>query len=104
MRKARRIHVLRLSVRAVAATAVVVVCCCASALAATKPTEALLPGTTKGLLIVENYDQLKASWTKTQLGQLVSDPSMKPFTDDMNEQLKRSWAKMQKRLGIALED
>ena len=35
---------------------------------------------------VEDVDVLRANWDKTQLGQLMNDPSMKLFVDDFHAQ------------------
>ena len=45
----------------------------------TLPSELLMPETTRGYLSVTNVPQLNEQWKKTQLGQLMSDPVMKPF-------------------------
>ena len=58
---------LRFPVRAAAIVGLLAACVCTPALAAVKPSESLLPGTTKGFLVVENVDQLKESWNKTKL-------------------------------------
>ena len=66
--------------------------------------EYLLPNTTAGFLTVTNYDQFKAQWDKTQIGHLMNDPVMKAFRDDMDKQLEQRWARIERRLGLSLED
>lgn len=74
------------------------------AAAAVPAGETLYPGSTKGFLSVANVDLLDESWRKTQLGQLMQDPVMKPFEDDFKAQLKKKWGPTQQRLGLSLED
>jgi hypothetical protein len=83
-------------------------CCCGAlelrAARAARPTESLLPNTTKGFLSVANVDVLKADWEKTQLGQLMNDPLMKPFVDDFHAQIKKKWLSTHEDLGLSLEE
>ncbi len=72
--------------------------------AAAPPSETLLPSTTKGFLSVPDMDTLTAKWQETQLGQLVDDPVMKPFIDDLKVQIRSKLSKAQMRLGLNLED
>jgi hypothetical protein len=60
--------------------------------AAVPAAENLLPNSTKGFLSVGSVEQLKESWNKTQLGQLIQDPLMKPFVEDFRQQLQHKWA------------
>ena len=48
--------------------------------------EHLLPSTTKGVILVTDAKNLSDTWQKTQLGQLMSDPVMKPFSEDIRRQ------------------
>ena len=66
--------------------------------------ENLFPSSTKGYLAVANIDEFEASWRKTQLGQLMSDPVMKPFEDDFREQLKKKWSAAHQKLGLTWDD
>lgn len=83
--------------------------CCVAALQATlahaaRPTESLLPNTTKGYVSVGNMDVLEENWNKTQLGQLLNDPVMKPFSDDLYRQLQEKWSKTHHKLGLTWQD
>ena len=77
--------------------------CCSTAWAA-RLTESLLPNTTKGWISVANVEVLRANWEKTQLGQLMSDPAMKPFVEDFHAQMKKKWLSTHEDLGLTLED
>ncbi|HIA20330.1 MAG TPA: hypothetical protein EYN70_13095, partial [Planctomycetaceae bacterium] len=66
--------------------------------------ETLLPATTKGFLSIPDLDDFRAAFDRTQLGQLVQDPVMKPFVEDLRRQLKSKLNKTSVRLGIRWED
>jgi hypothetical protein len=67
-------------------------------------TETLLPNTTKGYVSIANVEEFEAAFDKTQMGQLASDPSMKPFVEDLKRQLSEQWTKSHEKLGIGWED
>ncbi|MHB9046492.1 MAG: hypothetical protein ACYC35_11170 [Pirellulales bacterium] len=71
---------------------------------AVPPSESLLPATTRGYVSIADYAQFDASWNKTQIGKLMQDPVMKPFADDLGNQLKAKWAGAHQRLGLAWND
>ena len=71
---------------------------------AAKSGETLLPATTKGFLSIPDLDDFRAAFDRTQLGQLVQDPVMKPFVEDLQRQLKSKLNKTSVRLGIRWED
>ena len=75
-----------------------------SPLWAARPSESLLPATTKGYLSVQDVDRLRQQWEKTELGMLAKDPVMKPFVEDLRRQLESKFAKSEVRLNIKLED
>jgi hypothetical protein len=68
------------------------------------PSEVLLPATTAGFIAVPDLDRLEAQWGKTQVGQLMADPVMKPFAEDLDRQLEEQWASIRDQLGISLDD
>jgi hypothetical protein len=69
-----------------------------------KPSEALLPDTTKGYISITNMDQLSEHWDQTQLGQLAKDPAMKPFADHLRQQAADRLWDLRRRLGASLDD
>ena len=73
-------------------------------LQAARPGETLLPTTTKGFLSIPDLDDFQAAFDRTQLGQLVRDPVMKPFVEDLQRQLKSKLNQTKVRLGIRWED
>lgn len=78
-----------------------------SAFAQPKPipvTPSLLPATTKGAVFVTNVQHLSEEWKKTQLGQLMQDPVMEPFTKDLKRQFSDRLSRLKDQLGIELND
>jgi len=71
---------------------------------ASRPSESLLPDTTKGYLSVPDVDLLREHWEKTQLGELAEDPLMKPFMEDFRKQFESKFAKTDVRLNIKIDD
>ena len=69
-----------------------------------RPSETLLPNTTQGFFAISNVDTLSEHWDKTQLGHLMADPVMKPFTKDIRRQFEERWSSIHERLGLTLED
>jgi hypothetical protein len=72
--------------------------------AAVPPSEQLLPDTTEGYVSVGSVDAFKEAWNKTQLGQLLNDPVMKPFVESFREQISQKWSKSHLKVGIELGD
>jgi hypothetical protein len=66
--------------------------------------EKLLPNTTTGYLSVPSVAMLRQQWDQTQLGQLVDDPVMKPFVEDLRKQIKNKLSTTRVRLGVTLDD
>ena len=66
--------------------------------------ETLLPDTTKGFVSVTNWDQLSEHWNKTQLGQLMNDPSMKSFRKDLRKQFEDQFSRARGKLGLTIAD
>lgn len=71
---------------------------------ASRPSETLLPNTTQGFFAISNVDTLSEHWNKTQLGHLMADPVMEPFTKDIRRQFEDRWSNVHERLGLTLED
>jgi len=75
-----------------------------SAAAAVPPGEDLLPETTKGFLCVTNVPKLREEWNKTQLGHLMNDKAMEPFSKDLRRQFEDRLSDLRDRLGLTLDD
>jgi len=68
------------------------------------PSEQIFPATTKGYLSIPNFDTLEKEFDKTQWGQMVADPVMKPFADDLKRQLQQKWTRNHEKLGLTWDD
>jgi hypothetical protein len=66
--------------------------------------ESLLPASTKGYIATSDVDQVRAKFKETQLGELVNDPVMKPFIEDLKEQIGKKLEKAGKRMGLKWAD
>src|SRR5688572_16439438 len=76
---------------ALAATALVTLT--ATSAKAAKPTDTLLPNTTKGYLASTDVPAMIEQWDRTQLGKLLDDPLMKPFLDALQDQIRQDRSK-----------
>ncbi len=73
------------------------------AVAAT-PADQLLPDSTKAALLIPNWDKLETAFDATQLGQLLQDPVMKPFYEDLKAQFRNQGTHRLDKLGVSLEE
>jgi hypothetical protein len=71
---------------------------------AVHPSESLLPATTKGFISTYNVDEVRKEFSKIQLGEMVHDPLMEPFIEDLKKQLGQKLERAGKKLGIKWED
>ncbi|MEX2187118.1 MAG: hypothetical protein WD875_10005 [Pirellulales bacterium] len=69
-----------------------------------RPSESILPASTKGFLSSPNPTALREAWQRTQLGQLVRDPEMEAFVESFRDQLKNKLTATGKKLGVAWTD
>jgi hypothetical protein len=66
--------------------------------------ETLLPATTKGFISTNDVDEVRTKFRATQLGELVNDPVMKPFIEDLKTQIGAKLEKAGKRMGLKWAD
>jgi hypothetical protein len=66
--------------------------------------EQFLPATTKGFVSAPNLEELRTKFNASQLGQLVNDPALAPFIDDLKEQLREKLGSTGMKLGVTQED
>ena len=71
---------------------------------AVPPSENLFPDTTRAFISAPVAKKLTEQFNKTQLGQLVKDPVMKAFTEDLRRQFDERWSNVRERLGLSLDD
>jgi len=67
-------------------------------------TDQLLPNTTKAYFAVPNLEDLQKRFETTQIHQLMTDPVIKPFAEDLKRQLQSRFDQTGIRLGISFED
>jgi len=72
--------------------------------AAAPPSDRLLPNTTLGFASIPNVERFTESWNQTQLGQLMQDPQMEAFAEDLQRQLRQQWARANQEIGVTWED
>ena len=75
-----------------------------SSVFAAPSTAQLLPDTTKAYFAVPDLDELQQRFEKTQIHQLMTDPVIKPFADELKRQLQSRFDQTGIRLGINFED
>jgi hypothetical protein len=74
------------------------------AIAAVPPNDTIYPNSTKGFVSVVNAPKLGTAWQATQLYQLFQDPVMKPFSEDLEEQLQGKWLAKHAKVGLSIDD
>ena len=77
---------------------------CVRAAWSVQPAEALLPATTKGFISTHDVDEVRTKFNETQLGEMVNDPVMRPFVDDVKKQIGAKLERAGKKLGVKWED
>ncbi|MHB8897406.1 MAG: hypothetical protein ACYC6Y_01525 [Thermoguttaceae bacterium] len=86
------------------AKAFVLTAAMAANLGAVEPSEKLLPDTVKGFVSVTNMKVLVDSWNATKVGQLMQDPIMEPFREDLQRQFEEQWVDARDKLGLTIDD
>lgn len=71
---------------------------------AATPSETLLPESTVGFVSVPDVQKLIDQFNKTQLGQLMQDPSMEAFVEDLRRQFDQRWSSVGDKLGLSIDD
>ena len=68
------------------------------------PSERVFPATTRAWVSVPDPRGLAESFDRTDVGQLVKDPQMRPFVDSVREQARKAGRQRLGRLGLSFED
>ncbi len=76
----------------------------ARASSAREPLERFLPPTTKAFVAVTDIDRALARWEKTQLGQLMAEPMMQPFVEEMRTRFQGDVLALNDRLGVQIDE
>ena len=64
----------------------------------------LLPDTTKGYFCLPDYQLAQRQWDAMQLGELLNDPAMEPFMQDLSKQLRGRRGADDVQLGVELDE
>ncbi|NDC62753.1 MAG: hypothetical protein EBZ59_01895 [Planctomycetia bacterium] len=68
------------------------------------PSERIFPATTRAWLSIPDTQGFRESFDRTEYGQLLKDPVMKPFVDSFRAQLRSAGRQRLDKLGLTLED
>lgn len=71
---------------------------------AARPTDTVLPNTTKGYLSIRDLDLLTKSFDATQFGKLMKDEKMKPFVEQLRKQMDEMVDDSGLTLSLTLDD
>jgi hypothetical protein len=71
-----------------------------SAQAQLKP-EAIFPDSTKGYFSISSMAEFSKTWQKTELGQMLLDPIMKPFEEELRTRIEEKWLS---KLGLSFSE
>lgn len=66
--------------------------------------ETIFPAPTVAFFSVTNPQDLHAKWDRTQIGMFTSDASMRPFVNQIRDQLIERFGNIKQRLGMTLND
>jgi hypothetical protein len=76
----------------------------ASLAAAVAPSDTVMSAATRGFLSIADFKTAEQQFNQTQFGQLVKDPTMKPFIEDLKKQIERKMSGTRQKLGLTVED
>ncbi len=85
------------------ALTVALVASAAAAWAAPKAAE-IFPAETVGFAAAEDAVDLGERWERTQAGRFTSDPTMKPFVDQVRRRMSGQLGSLEQRLGVTIDD
>lgn len=69
-----------------------------------QPSETVFPDTTRAWLSISDPRGLRERFDRSNYGQMVADPAMKPFIDGVKEQISKNGRQRLEKLGLTLED
>ncbi len=64
----------------------------------------LMPAGTVGFVSIPQAPDLRARWEQTQIGVMMRDPTMRPFTDQVRAGLEKQLGQTPERVGVAIDD
>jgi hypothetical protein len=66
--------------------------------------EVLFPKDTLVFFTISNIPEFKQKWDKCSMGQLLRDPQLKPFLDDVEKKIDESSKQMENEVGVSLTE
>ena len=66
--------------------------------------EALLPKDTLVYFSIANIPEFKAKWEKSSMGQMLRDPALKPFLEDVEKKIEEGSKKLDEEIGVSLNE
>ena len=66
--------------------------------------EKLLPKDTLAFFTISDVPEFKQKWDKSWMGQLLRDPQLKPFLDDVEKKIEESSKGLEKEAGVSIND
>ncbi len=64
----------------------------------------VFPAETVGFAAADDATDLAERWERTQAGQFTSDPTMKPFVDQVRRRMSGQLGSLEQRLGVTIDD
>ncbi len=71
---------------------------------AARPSDQLFPSSTTAYVSVGDWPLLRESWNQTQIAELMADPVMEPFSEDLRKQIDEKFSLTKRRLGLSIDD
>ncbi len=68
------------------------------------PGEKLLPKDTLAFFTISDVPEFRQKWDKTSIGQLLHDPQLKPFLDDVAKKIDEASKNMENETGVSITD
>ncbi len=68
------------------------------------PGEKLLPKDTLAFFTIADVPEFRKKWDKTSVGQMLHDPQLKPFLDDIEKKIDEASKNMENETGVSISD
>src|SRR5215203_5228446 len=70
---------------------------------AAAPLEKALPGSTLAYIKADSVAKFRAAFDASQAGQLLNDPAMKPFKDEILAKLEGASKEVKEKIGLSID-
>ena len=68
------------------------------------PGEKLLPKDTLAFFTIADVPEFRQKWDKSSVGQMLHDPQLKPFLDDVQKKIDDASKNMENETGVSISD